>query len=306
MKSHTFSSPAATALMLSSLMMLATTSRDVSAQIASVDSTAPKFTQTSANVYRRFAVDFEKMKVFYGDILGLKLLPLLNMPGGGTMNLFQIGSGQLKLQKVAAGNRPAFGAVKDAVGIRLLTFFFPDEAVLTARFKEHGYPAPAFHSASGGTRVATAADPDGQWVELLVTPGAPAAQFDRIEIGLSVSDLARSRAFYRGFVGLEEQKPVEDAMLGTTKYPYRVGTTTINLWSAGKRLPANTITAGIQYVVGNVEAINARAQRQGVRIDRPLSDFTANLRTVWLSDSDGIVNYFAQIMRRTATEAASR
>ena len=299
MKSHTFSFCTATAspLMLSALLGAAI-SINVSAQVKDADNTAPQFTQTSANVYRRFAVDFEKMKAFYGDILGLKLLPLLNMPGGGTMNLFQIGSGQLKLQKVAAGNRPAFGAVKDAVGIRLLTFFFPDEAALTARFKEHGYPAPAFHSASGGTRVATAADPDGQWVELLVTPGAPAAQFDRIEIGLSVSDLEKSRAFYRGFVGLEEQKPVEDAMLGTTKYPYRVGTTTINLWSAGTGLPVNTITAGIQYVVGNVEAINARAQSQGVKIDRPLSDFTANLRTVWLSDSDGIVNYFAQIMRR--------
>ena len=293
-------------LLLSSAIVVGISANTVSAQVAGADPTTPQFVQTSANVYRRFAVDFAKMKTFYCDILGLKLLPTLNMPGGGTMNLIQIGSGQLKLQKVMPGNRPAFGGLKDAVGIRLLTFAFPDEAALTARFTEHGYPAPTFRSA-GGKLFATVADPDDQWVELVVIPGAPAAEFERVEIGLSVSNIETSRAFYRGFVGLEEQKPVEDAMLGTTKYPHRIGSTTISLWSAGNGLPKNTATAGIQYVISNVDAVNARAQSQGVKIDRPLSDFTATLRTVWLSDSDGIVNYFAQVARRQpATPTAAR
>ena len=34
-----------------------------------------------------------------------------------------------------------------------------------------------------------------------------------------------------------------------------------------------------------------------VKIDTPLGNFSAGLRTIWLSDPDGITNYFAQIIR---------
>ena len=77
-------------------------------------------------------------------------------------------------------------------------------------------------------------------------------------------------------------------------------TTTINLWSAGHGLPANKSSAGIQYVVGNVDAIDARAKERGVQIDRPLGPFGTNLRTVWMSDPNGVTNYFAQVAGRTA------
>jgi catechol 2,3-dioxygenase-like lactoylglutathione lyase family enzyme len=200
--------------------------------------------------------------------------------------------------------------VREVTGLRVLTFFFADEAALTARFTQHGYPAPEFRNrtASGATtRVAMVRDPSGQWVEAVVVPGAPPETYDRLEIGLTVADVERSRSFYRGFVGLEELKPVEDALLGTTKYPFRLGTTTINVWSFGNGLPANKTSAGIQYVVGNVDAINARARAKAVQVDRPLSDFTASLRTVWTSDPDGITNYFAQVARRTpAADATTR
>ena len=54
------------------------------------------------NVFRRFAAEPAKMAAFYSEVLGLKQLPSLNMPGGGQMMLFQIGSGQVKLQYTAA------------------------------------------------------------------------------------------------------------------------------------------------------------------------------------------------------------
>jgi hypothetical protein len=34
-----------------------------------------------------------------------------------------------------------------------------------------------------------------------------------------------------------------------------------------------------------------------VKIDTPLGNFSQTLRTIWLSDPDGVTNYFAQIMR---------
>ena len=60
------------------------------------------FTQPVPNVFRRFAVDLAKMKEFYGDVLGLKPLPTLNMPGGGQMTRFHAGASEIKLQPSAA------------------------------------------------------------------------------------------------------------------------------------------------------------------------------------------------------------
>jgi hypothetical protein len=69
------------------------------------------------------------------------------------------------------------------------------------------------------------------------------------------------------------------------------------VWSFGPTAKANTRTAGIQYVITDVEAVDVKAKAQAVKIDTPLGNFSAGLRTIWLSDPDGITNYFAQIIR---------
>lgn len=254
-------------------------------------------TQPSMNVFRRFTVDRAKMLEFYGDLLGLTPLPTLGL-GGGQMSRFKVGTGEIKLTGAAAGRQDTSGAVRETTGLRVFTLFFPDEAALTARFTAHGYPAPAFTAREGGTRGAMVTDPDGQWVELVVAPGT-ADPSSRLELGLTVSDLENSRAFYREFVGLEELPPIESALLHVTKHPYRHGTTTVNLWTFGPGLPANTYTAGIQYVISDVAQVDARAKAAGVSITTPLGNFGTGLRTIWLGDPDGITNYFAQMMRST-------
>jgi catechol-2,3-dioxygenase len=269
---------------------------DASAQTAKAASLAALSTQPSMNVFRRFSVDAAKMTGFYGDVLGLKALPPLRMPGGGSMILFQIGTGQVKLQATPAASEYASGPVRDVSGLRVFTFFFPDEQSLTTRFVQHGYPAPQFQATPSGRR-AMVLDPENQWVELVVMAGAPQSVYDAMEVGLTVTDLEKSRAFYRDFVGLEELPAVKDALLGVTKYPFRHGTTTVNVWSFGPTSRANTRTAGIQYVISDVEAVDAKAKAQSVKIDTPLGNFSAGLRTIWLSDPDGITNYFAQIVR---------
>ena len=275
-------------------------SAGAAAQTAPRDRLASLLTQPSLNVFRRFTVDRAKMIEFYGDVLALKPLPPIGMPGGSQMTRFQVGTSEIKLTGAAPGRQDKSGAVREVTGLRVFTFFFPDEAALTARFKAHGFAAPEFRDRESGTRGAMVTDPDGQWVELvIVAPPAPPEAFARLEVGLTVSDLDRSRAFYRDFVGLDELKPVESVMLGTTKYPYRHGTTTVNLWSFGSAVPANTYTAGIQYVISDVEAVDARAKARGVTIVTPLGNFSAGLRTIWLGDPDGIVNYFAQLTRAT-------
>ena len=265
---------------------------------------ASLLTQPSMNVFRRFTVDRAKMLEFYGDVLGLKPLPPIGMAGGNQMSRFQVGTSEIKLTGATPGRQDKSGAVRDTTGLRVFTFFFPDEAAQTARFIAHGYPAPVFRPREGGTRGAMVLDPDSQWVELVIALGAPQETYSQLEVGLTVSDLERSRAFYREFVGLDELKPVESALVGTTKYPFRHGTTTVNVWSFGKGLPANTYTAGIQYVVSDVALVDSRAKAGSVTIATPLGNFGAGLRTIWLGDPDGITNYFAQLMRNTQAAGA--
>jgi catechol 2,3-dioxygenase-like lactoylglutathione lyase family enzyme len=213
------------------------------------------------------------------------------------MILFGIGSGQIKLATgLKEGREYHLGGVNEATGIRLFTLFFADEAALVARFRALGYPAPVFRASSDGTRAALTLDPGGFTLELVIVPNAPAEAYARVEVGINVSNLEKSRAFYRDFVGLDELLPVHDAVLGVTRYPYRHGETTLNLWSAGKHLPADTGSAGIQYVVSDVDLVDARARARNVAVEQALGDMPGfPLRTVWLNDPDGVTNYFARV-----------
>jgi catechol 2,3-dioxygenase-like lactoylglutathione lyase family enzyme len=258
--------------------------------------TAHTLWQPSMNVFRRFAVDAERMYGFYGGVLGFKQLSTINVGNGGGVARFQAGAQELKLTRRVADRRYEPGGVKAATGLRLLTFFFADEPALVQRFEQNGQPAPEFTMLAGDSRrSALVADPDGQPVELVIVPGATPEQLAQIEVGLTVADLERSRDFYRSFVGLEELPPVRDARFGTTKYGFKHGATTISLRSFGTALPADTGSGGIQYVVSDVEFVAALAKERSIAIDQPLQGLRGfDLRTIWLDDPDGITNYFAE------------
>jgi len=270
----------------------------VSAQTAPGKAPATLMTQDSVNVFRRFSVDRAKVLEFYGDVIGLEKLPGLNMPGGGQMSLLHIGTSQFKFTNAAAGRQDRSGPVLDVTGLRVFSYFYCSEPKIAAQFTSHAYPAPEFHDRHG-RRSAMVTDPDGQWVELVVTPCDQSAP-GHFEVGATVSDIEKSRAFYREFVGLEEL-PAIDSLFGKT-YRFTLGNQSaniLNLWAAHPGAAANTYTAGIQYVINDVEAVDARAQAGSVKITQPLGPFGTGLRTIWLADPDGITNYFAQILRTT-------
>ena len=253
---------------------------------------ATLMTQDSVNVFRRFSVDREKVLAFYGEVIGLQPLSALNMPGGGQMSLFHIGTSQFKFTNAGAGRQEKSGPVLDVTGLRVFTYFYADEAAVAKAFTSHGYPAPEFTAATGHRR-AMVTDPDGQWVELIV--GGDPSHF---EVGATVSDVERSRAFYREFVGLDEL-PAVDSAFGRT-FRFKLGTKSaniLNLWAAHPGATANTYTAGIQYVISDAEAVDTRAKAVIVKVTQPLGPFGGGLRTIWLADPDGITNYFAQIVR---------
>ena len=250
------------------------------------------FAEKSANVFRRFSGDGVKTLEFYGPVLGFG-----DIGAVGGVSRYQVGPSQLKFTKASANAKFTRGAINDAAGVRLWTMWFADEAVLTKRFAEHGFPAPAFKNV-GGVRRALVADPDGEWVQLVIAPDQPKEAYGRLEIGIAANDLEKSRAFYRTFVGLEELPAVKDPVLGVTKYPFRHGSTTISVWATPGPKPVNAQLSGIQYVVKPVDPIWALAQQRSIPVEQPLGETLPGLVTTWLYDPDQVTNYFAEIRPR--------
>jgi catechol 2,3-dioxygenase-like lactoylglutathione lyase family enzyme len=259
-------------------------------------STAEIMTQPM-NVFRRFSGDAKPIYDFYGKVLGLKQLTTYNLGGNTNVARFEIGPTQLKFTAIVPNRKYQQGAIPAATGLRILTFFFPDQAPLVERFKANGLAVPEFRPLPGsGRSSALVQDPSNQWVELVIAPNEPGGTYNQIEIGLVVSDLDMSRKFYREFIGLEELPAVKDPVLNTAKYLYRRGSVVVSLRCFGKSVPADTGSGGIQYVASDVKAVQDLAEARQVKIDQPVNTLSGyGLRFVWLDDPDGITNYFAEI-----------
>lgn len=257
---------------------------------ASAATAAPYFAEQSMNVFRRFNGDGAKTLAFYGQVLGFG-----DVGAVGGVSRYQVGPSQLKFTR--ASTTYTRGGIHDAAGVRLWTMWFADEDALTKRFAAHGLPAPAFKT-TDGVRSALVTDPDGEWVHLVVVPNAPQETYGRLEIGIAANDLEKSRAFYRGFVGLQELPATKDPVLGVTKYPFRHGSTTISVWATPGPKPMNRQLAGIQYVVKPVDPIWALAQERAIPVEQPLRETLPGLVTTWLFDPDQVTNYFAEIRPR--------
>jgi catechol 2,3-dioxygenase-like lactoylglutathione lyase family enzyme len=285
-----------------SLVMLTASAAFTQVAAAAAPAAVPALTRAlevqipeSLNAFRRYSVDGPKTLAFYGEVIGLKPLQVV-----GQVTRFQVGTGEVKFSPLGGNRTATRGGLNAAAGIRLWAFRVADEAALSARFVAHGYPAPQFKNIDG-QRTALVADPDGEMVQLIIVPaGSP--DLAKLDIGIAANDLEKSRAFYRDFVGLPESPPVDDALLGVKRYPFRHGTTTISLWSSGGGKPVNPSLTGIQYVVRSADAVDVLAKKLSVPVETPLGNTSPGLRSVWLFDPDQVTNYFAQLESRQPSQ----
>lgn len=275
-------------------------------QLAS--STRSLFSQNSMNVFRRFPRDkTEAMVKFYTEALALRSLNPIQLTERQQMILTGVGSGQIKLSAGQQGNRRynMEGGVTGGTGIRYFTLTYPDRQQVIERFTAAGFEAPEFQDQGDGTQAAVVTDPGGFSIQVVVKPGAKDGSNDGVGVGIGVSNLEESRAFYREFVGLDELPPVEDKVLGVTKYPFRHQETTLYLYEPTGQAHDNG-NAGIQYVVRDAPMVDAKAKSRNITVETPLNKLGGfDLVTVWLNDPDGVTNYFAQVGpgSRTAQQA---
>ena len=272
----------------------------------------PLFIQDSMNVFRRFPRDAtERMVDFYTEALALEPLSPIQLTQSQRMILTGVGSGQIKLSAGQLGDRQynLRGGITGGTGIRYFRLTYPDARAVRDRFAAQDFDLPYFAEQGDGTRAALVTDPGGFPIQIVIEPGAQEGSDDGVGVGVGVSDLAESRRFYREFVGLDELPPVEDPLLGVTKYPYRHAETTIYLHEVPEGVPADTGSAGIQYVVSDAPLVAAKADYRDITVETPLNKLRGfDLITVWLNDPDGVTNYFAQVgpRSRTARQASER
>lgn len=265
------------------------------AQVAA--SNADIFAQASMNVFRRFPPELTgEMVRFYTGALALRSLNPIQLTSSQQMILTGVGSGQVKLSAGQQGDRAydLSGGVA-GTGIRYLRFSYPDEARVTARFAEAGFAAPQFRGAEG-RRVSVTTDPAGLTILIAIDPAAADRSDSGVGVGIGVSDLDRSVAFYRDFVGLTPLPARHDDALGFTVTPFVHGETTVMLHQAPPGSPRDTGSSGIQYVVSDAPLAAARGAHRGITVETPLNRLAGfDLTTVWLNDPDGVTNYFAQV-----------
>ena len=254
--------------------------------------------QPSVNLVFSVA-DVEKSKQFYGDVLAIKPMADLHLPGNFVMTRYQVGTTEIKFLHSDATKRTETGAADAAIGIRRLRLFFADESSLRERFASHDLPAPDFQG--DAPRLAVVSDPDGNQLELVILPAdASADAVNNIELGLTVANLAKSRGFYRDFIGFAELDPPD---IGTparhATHRFRHGNTTIRITSYGNGLPKHSGRWAdahgiryIQYIVRDLDAVDEYARATGATIDQEIFPLGDLARIMFIADPDGIINEF--------------
>ena len=273
-------------------------------------STRDLFAQNSMNVFRRYPREkTAEMVKFYTEALALRSLNPIQLTATQQMILTGVGSGQIKLSAGQQGNRKydLAGGYAGGTGIRFFLLSYPDPEVVRQRFAAAGFAMPEFVDRGDGYREAIVADPGGFPIVLLTRPGLKDHSDGGVGVGINVSDLDKSRAFYREFVGLDELPAVNAPILGTTLYPYRHQETTLFLYHMGDNAHPDNGSAGIQYVVRDSPLVDAKAKSRNIAVETPLDKLAGfDLVTVWLNDPDGVTNYYAQVGPNSRTAQAAR
>jgi catechol 2,3-dioxygenase-like lactoylglutathione lyase family enzyme len=195
--------------------------------------------------------------------------------------------------------------------MRLLAFILDDLDAVLARFDAAGlrYDRLALPE-NTPYRVAFATDADGNALEL-VGLRAPAGDrlATRMQIGLTVADVQRSRQFYGELLGLPEEPemklPASMNTVGNVRYGFVLGKTTIKFWSKGNERPTKTGAparyTGIRLITAQVQdadAVHAELVGRGVQIKVPPHDFQGLARVFFIADPDGNWIEFASPLRQ--------
>lgn len=244
------------------------------------------------------ANDFEAMMAFYRDGLGMPPIEDIELPGT-RLTRFKAGRGIVKFNQTSSVPNPAPGDVMGSRGMKLLTIVVPDLQVISEQLQAAGFDALTIAD-HGQYTLAFTKDPNDSLIELAGAKGfgpSPVLQ----AVGLTVGDMAASRAFLTEVLGFTEGKIEAVPSLGTDKYEFAAGATTLKLWQIDG-LEAHTgpiqSYAGIRYltaVVDDIDAVLSRARGAGRNIPLDPLEIAPGVQIAMVEDPDG--NWFELVER---------
>lgn len=245
--------------------------------------------------------DPDKTHEFYGEVLGLRRIFDLPLPGDPNMIRYMGGDTEVKLIHMGQPLPKTEADLNSARGIRSLVFFLPDSEheAIVQRIDEKGYPAPTITEGEGSRRGFTR-DADGNHVELVFLDDAAAPErFKEFQLGLAVSDADEMTTFLRDILGLKEV-PSEPASEGPGPRSFSLGTTSLKYWAVDPELPAlvggpfdRTGLCLVQFLVPDVEAVRTAVLERGGKIHTEPFALGKMATIMFVDGPDGILFEFA-------------
>lgn len=244
------------------------------------------------------AHDITAMTAFYKDGLGMPAIEDIELPGT-RLSRFQAGRGILKFNQTSSVPEAAPGDVTRSRGMKLLTIVVPDLQATSESLHAAGFQNLSIED-HGQYSLAFTKDPNDALIELAGADGfgpSPVIQ----AVGLTVGDIDASCAFLTDVLQLKAGKVEAVPSLGTDKYEFIAGATTLKLWQIDG-LDAHTgpiqAYAGIRYltaVVDDLGAVLARARNAGRKVPFGPVDIMPGVSIAMVEDPDG--NWFELVER---------
>jgi len=174
-------------------------------------------------------------ETFYGDIMGLRRIPNVELPGGRYMVRYHGGATELKFIVGADASAPLLSDPLSARGIRVLHLQLPESrrAAVFSRLSKYGVAKPkALETSTQATRYRLL-DLEGNEVELTFVVDEPTdPDLVRMQFGFGVSNLVESGLFLEKVLGMTASL-TQDA-----PNQYVLGQSAINVWEVPCDRPA--------------------------------------------------------------------
>ncbi len=245
--------------------------------------------------------DANAVEAFYGDVLGLRRIADIPLPGAQNMIRYMAGATEVKFIVTGEDLPKMSGRAGDARGIRLLALLLPieEQAGILERLAGSGRKVDMTvrRTESGEFRYSFGMvyDGDGNQVEIVfLGEGTPQEVFQQAQIGLSVSDLAAMDDFLTNV--LQYRPVVTDDRI----HRYEMGKSQIKFWQVSADLPAWTGGPSeqigmnlVQAIVSDVDAVRTTVLARGGTIHTEPYPLGTLATIMFVDGPDGILFEFA-------------
>jgi predicted enzyme related to lactoylglutathione lyase len=174
-------------------------------------------------------------ETFYGDIMGLRRIPNVELPGGRYMVRYHGGATELKFIVGAEARAPLLSNPESARGIRALHLQLPESRrqAVFSRIRKYGVAEPkALDTPTQPTRYRLL-DLEGNQVELMFVVDEPTdPDLVRMQFAFGVSNLIESGLFLKQVLGMTA------SLTKDASNQYILGQSAINLREVSSNLPA--------------------------------------------------------------------